>query len=202
MSGEPSTALAKPERRSKHSPPVDVSQTEKLWLATLDTHLLQPTILPPKPWSDDVEQSAFVKCAYGTPPIVALRCFGIPDRTAASWLSDDPPEAYRSACAALAAKLKCASDLCEAELLGRIHAASLETKHWTAAAWYLERARNYVRRDNLGASGPSVVVNIGLVNQGQSPVIKVRSLRSHDQSVAEDVSVDTPSLTGQSLTDE
>jgi hypothetical protein len=91
---------------------------------------------------------------------------GIAHATADTWLSDEPPEMYRSACLALAGRLKAAQDASEKMLLGRILRASEDPRHWTAGAWILERSRGYIVRQDRG-EGPQVVVNIGVLHVGE-----------------------------------
>ena len=189
------------ERRNRHSPPLDVSPLEKAWLTRVDALLEAPPIPPPKPWTDDVERAAIHRCALGTPPLVALRSFGLPSSTAESWLCDEPPPTYLSACRALSERLKCAGNLCESELLARIHSASLDPKHWTAAAWWLERSRGYIVKQ-ASALGPAIVVNVGIIQAADTPRIQVRSDPQRIIDVVDDVVEATSVLTGQQLTDE
>lgn len=162
---KPSTALAKPETRGgRHKPPADISPALKASLEKLDELLDQPPIPGPKPWSDELERAAVARVAFASPPLVALASLGVPHSTAQGWLSEeDPPREYQSACRALVVRLKSAYAWCESDLLERIRTASLDPKHWTAAAWILERSRGYVVKQQQD-SGPAIVVNIGTVN--------------------------------------
>jgi len=92
----------------------------------LDSMLLEPAIPHPKPWSDEFERAAIAGCAYATPPQVSLRSLGIPSSVASAWLSDSPPETYRSACLTLAERLNKATAWCEKSLLARIASAGAE----------------------------------------------------------------------------
>jgi hypothetical protein len=133
-------------------------------LADFDALLQEPPIAGPKGWTDDLERAAIARCCIGTPPPIALVSCGVGRTQAFAWLSDEPPEGYKSACLALAERLKRASDWMEANALARINAAAAaDPKQWTALAWILERSRGYVVKQNQ-QDGPSIVVNIGSVN--------------------------------------
>ena len=147
-------------RRSKHSPPRPANDEALAVVKTLDYFEQLPTIPGPKGWSDDVERAATYACLNASPPAMALCAAGVPHRTAHEWLSDDPPEAYRSACVALTARLKQAEQACASELFGLIKTAAKDPRYWTAAAWTLERKHGYVVQ-NTGFGGPATVVNIG-----------------------------------------
>lgn len=133
----------------------------------LDAFLTADPIPGPKPWTDEFERAAIAGCAYACPPQVSLRSLGLPASTASHYLSDDPPEAYRSACFALRERLNKATAWCEKSLLSRIARAGEEPTRWQANAWVLERSKlfsqQYVAAVDSSALGPSTVVNIGQV---------------------------------------
>jgi hypothetical protein len=116
--------------------------------------------------------------------MMALCAAGAAPGTAKIWLSDDPPPSYQSACAALSGRLKAAEHVCSQTLLGRIYQASEDPKHWTAAAWVMERSRGYVVQQQQ-LNGPATVVNIGTVNviQGERPRIAWRDDPALDVAV-------------------
>jgi len=178
-------------QRNRHSPPVQLSPVLLQEQQAFDRLLDEPPIPGPKPWSDELERAAVAACAYATPHVVALRSYGVSNRSAYEWLSDEPPAAYRSACLALAARLKNASSWCERSLLARIVAAGSDPKTWQANAWILERSKSfsqqYIAVEAQGIGGPSTVVNIGTLNvvQGERPRISWRD----DTEV-----IDTPAL--------
>lgn len=184
-------------RRTKHSPPADIAPALKASLHKLDSLLSEAPIPGPKPWSDELERAALVRCANASNPHLALSSCGVPPGTASDWLSDHPPDAYRSACTALRNRLKSAWDWCETDLLERIRLASLDPKHWTAAAWILERSRGYVVKQQQ-QDGPSIVVNIGRLELVQGapraglPVRQHRELPAAEDAVIEAMPV--PSL--------
>ena len=162
-------------QRNQHSEPQSLVPALLAEQHSLDALLTRNPIPGPKPWSDELERAAISGCAYATPPQVSLRALGIPSQTASAWLSDEPPEAYRSACFALAGRLKEASSWCERSLLARIAKAGEDPRYWTASAWILERSKSfsqqYIAVADQSALGPSTVVNIGqlIVNQAAGP---------------------------------
>ena len=162
--------MARPHRLRASNPTVPAPTQEHL--AVITDLMEQSPIAGPKPWSDDVERAALFHVTRASTPLMALCSAGVPKGTATAWLSDEPPPCYHSACTALSERLKSASELCSKTLLGRIYAASEDPKHWTAAAWIMERSRGYVVKQDTD-NGPKVVVNIGqlTVNQGQSAAL-------------------------------
>jgi len=178
-------------QRNRHSPTLQLSPVLLQEQQAFDRLLDEPPIPGPKPWSDELERAAIAACAYATPPAVALRSYGVGYNTAYEWLSDDPPAAYRSACVALAGRLKNASSWCERSLLARIASAGSDPKFWQAHAWILERSKafsqQYIAVEAQGIGGPSTVVNIGTLQviQGERPRISWRD----DPEV-----IDTPAL--------
>lgn len=164
-------------KRHKHSPPAAIPSPEVLaGVRESEALLAAPPIPGPKPWTDELERAAVAGCLGSCNPLVSLASLGIGRSTAGEWLSEDPPAKYRSACLALAGRLKSAQDASERMLLGRIQAASADPKHWTAAAWILERSRGYVVRQAAG-EGPNIVVHIGTVSiqgdRGRDPLREV-----------------------------
>lgn len=151
------------QKRSKHSPPVELPEPLQQHISTLNRLQTLPPIPGPKPWSDDVERAALWHTSQSAPPVYALCASGISKTSAESYLSDTPPEAYESACRALVERLKEAESAAAATCFGRIHAAGADPKFWTANAWILERKHGYVAQQT-GIAGPSVVVNIGQLN--------------------------------------
>lgn len=133
----------------------------------LDALLTRGPIPGPKPWSDELERAAIAGCAYACAPQVSLRSLGIPSSSASLWLSDEPPEMFRSACVALAERLKEANSWCERSLLARIARAGEEPRFWASNAWILERSKcfsqQYIAVQDSTAFGPATVVNIGQV---------------------------------------
>ena len=162
-------------QRNRHSPPLTVAPPQADFLTKVDSILDLPAIPGPKPWTDDVERAAVWHTCHASTPVMALCSSGASLTAAKVWLSDEPPEAYRSACVALAGRLKAAEHVCSQTLLGRIYAASDDPKHWTAAAWIMERSRGYVVQQQQ-LNGPATVVNIGTLNvvQGERPRISWR----------------------------
>ena len=148
------------KQRSRHSPPAAPPLAVHHAIQDLDTLLALPPIDGPKPWTDTFERAALAHVAAASNPLVALSAYGVAKSTASVWLSDDPPPMFKSACHALAERLKVTQDWCETDLFGRIRNASADPRHWTAAAWILERSRGYIVQQPQG-SGPSIVVNIG-----------------------------------------
>jgi len=161
-----------PTQRNRHSPPRELPAQLNQEQHALDVLLLQEPIPHPKPWTDEFERAAIAGCAYATPPQVSLRSLGIPSSVASAWLSDSPPETYRSACVALAERLNKATAWCEKSLLARIAAAGAEPSRWQANAWILERSKSfshqYIAVSDQTLNGPATVINIGqlTVNQG------------------------------------
>ncbi len=150
------------KRRNSHSPPLQPSPEQAAFLTAVDGVLELPPIPGPKPWTDDVERAAVWHVCHASTPVQALCASGASPSSAKSWLSEEPPPTYQRACAALSDRLKAAEHVCSTTLLGRIYQASSDPKHWTAAAWIMERSRGYVVQQNPNA-GPSTVVNIGQV---------------------------------------
>ena len=149
-------------QRNRHSPPLLPAPDQAAFLAKVDSILDLPPIPGPKPWTDDVERAAVWHVCHASTPVQALCASGASPRAAQAWLSDEPPPSYQSACTSLAARLKSAEHVCSTTLLGRIYQASSDPKHWTAAAWIMERSRGYIVQQNPNA-GPTTVVNIGQV---------------------------------------
>jgi len=181
-------------QRNRHSNPLTLSPVLTEEQQAFDRLLDQPPIPGPKPWSNELERAAIAACAYATPPVVALRSYGVSHSTAYEWLSDNPPEAYRSACIALAGRLKNASSWCERSLLARIVNAGSDPKTWQANAWILERSKafsqQYIAMADQSANGPATVVNIGtlVVNQADKPRV---SWRDPDPVPALDVAAES-----------
>jgi len=149
-------------QRNRHSPPLLPAPDQAAFLAKVDSILELPPIPGPKPWTDDVERAAVWHVCHASTPVQALCASGASPRAAQAWMSDEPPPSYQSACTLLAARLKAAEHVCSTTLLGRIYSASTDPKHWTAAAWIMERSRGYIVQQNPNA-GPTTVVNIGQV---------------------------------------
>jgi hypothetical protein len=166
--------LARPHTLNKANPQLPAEQVD--YLHQVDSLLALPPIDGPKPWSDNVERAAIWHCTRASTPVNALCAAGVAATTAQHWTSEEPPEAYRSACVALVGRLKSAHEVCSQTLLGRIYAAADDPKHWTAAAWIMERSRGYVVKQD-GVSGPTTVVNIGqVVINGKASPVPVRDL--------------------------
>ena len=157
--------MARPHTLRKSAATVPLETHNELSL--LDHFSSLPPIPYDKPWIDEVERAAVYHCLKSAPPLMALCAAGVPIRTASTWLSDEPPEAYKSACVALSAKLKEAEQACAAGLFANIHKAAQDPRYWTAAAWTLERKHGYVVQQQA-LTGPATVINIGqlTVNQG------------------------------------
>lgn len=160
-------------QRNQHSPARQLPAPLLNEQHGFDALLLEDPIPGPKPWTDELERAAIAGCAYACPPLVSLKSLGVASPTASAWLSDDPPEAYRSACLALAERLKKASSWCERSLLARIAIAGSEPRFWTASAWLLERSKafshQYVAAIDPSALGPSIIVNVGQLVVNHAP---------------------------------
>jgi hypothetical protein len=157
----------------------------------------------PKPWTDELERAAIMGCAYACSPHTSLRSLGIPSSSAYEWLSDNPPEAYKSACAALLGKLNKASSWCERSLLSRIARAGEDPGRWQANAWILERSHSfsqrYVQQGDIGPTGPATIVNIGTVNviRGERPRIAWRDDGGESvdvEAITADVTISSPPM--------
>lgn len=175
MAGRTQT-LTKRDQRNQHSAPKDLPDHIKADYARIDALVSLPPIPGPKPWTDDVERAAVWHAAHAAPPIMALCASGMALRTAHTYLSDEPPETYKSACLALAARLKSAEMACAGSVFGRIYRASEDPRNWTAGAWLMERKHGFVAAKDT-EHGPNIVVNIGSVtvtgDKGKDPIREI-----------------------------
>jgi hypothetical protein len=137
---------------------------------------------------------------------VASRAAGLNEQTLFDWLAmgrtqpDKYPEYVK-----LGEEIEQAKAEAEAEALDLIHAAAKsDPKHWTAAAWYLERTNpaEFSRRDRVeieAGSKPLVQINQvvlvdeearelarrNLVMVAGTPEMKAALLRGHDADVVD-----------------
>ncbi len=181
--------MARALQRNQHSPPRDASPESKHHIQLLEDFTGRDPIAITKPWTDDVERAAIYHCLHSAPPPMALCAAGVPLRTAQAWLSDDPPEAHKSACLALAARLKEAEQACAAGLFANIHRAAQDPRYWTAAAWTLERKHGYIAQQQQ-LTGPATVVNIGTLNVVQGDVPRISWRDDPGALLPQDVVVD------------
>lgn len=176
----PTHALAPTKKpRTPRVPIKDIPDALRPWSQAVEELVSLPPIPGPKPWSDELERAAIAGTIGSCAPKLALTSIGVPPATADSWLSDEPPEAYERACRALTMRLKGGQDASEKMLLGRIQTAAQDPKHWTAAAWILERSRGYVVKQ-ASADGPNIVVHIGTMNIRSEAGAKPRPQWSED----------------------
>ena len=139
-----------------------------------------PLLPQPKPWSDDLERAWVYRTSCGTPMRVAGVALGLSETAVQSYLGDDPPLCYQSACTSLRDRLKTAEAVAHDEAVTAVRAAW--GKAWQSAAWYLERKHGYIvqQAQNLG---PTTVVNIGQVTinalapPNREPIIEAEAIR-------------------------
>lgn len=186
--------MARPHKLRAANPTVPPETA--LQVQQADALMSLPPIPGPKPWSDDLERAAIWHALHSAPPEFALSAAGVVPSTAKTWLSDEPPPCYQSACTSLSLRLKQAEQACAAGLFANIHKAAQDPRYWTAAAWTLERKHGYVAQQQ-GQGGPTTVVNIGQVTINTSsppnrePIIDADPIRPElPENLAESLAVE------------
>jgi hypothetical protein len=186
--------MARPHKLRAANPTVNPETALQLHQA--DALMSLDPIPQPKPWSDELERAAIWHALHSAPPEFALSAAGVVPSTAKTWLSDEPPPCYQSACTSLSLRLKQAEQACAAGLFANIHKAAQDPRYWTAAAWTLERKHGYVAQQQ-GQGGPTTVVNIGQVTinaqaaPNREPIIDAQAIQAETlPSLAESLAVE------------